>query len=162
MAGGEVQGGHSGARWTLVDSLGTEVDTPRHVSGDTTRIIVSHVRAKRGEDAVARMLAAAGDRRSAQELEQDTCWSSYEQARALFDAAVEVLDDAHTFRDLSAVHEANLRRADRVGGETAGVFQTLGSPGEIFEHIHVALRARREDGRGRGHRQLRGRRGHGK
>jgi len=120
-----------------VDSSGTEASGARHATGDTTRIIVSHVRAKGGDDAVARVLAAAGDRRSAQELEQDTCWSSYEQACALFDAAVEVLGDAHTFRDLSAVHDANRRRANRVGGETTRVFQTLGSPGEIFEHIDV-------------------------
>lgn len=116
---------------------GTEAGEARHASGDTTRIIVSHVRAKGGDAAVARMLAAAGERRTAAELERDSCWSSYEQARALFVAAVEVLDDAHTFRDLTALHDANRRRVDRVGGETTRVFQTLGSPGEIFQHIDV-------------------------
>ena len=120
-----------------MDSSGTAAGAVRHATGDTTRIIVSHVRAKGGDAAVARVLAAAGETRPARELERDTCWSSYEQARALFEAAVEVLGDAHTFRDLSALHEANRRRADRVGGETTRVFQALGSPGEIFQHIDV-------------------------
>lgn len=110
----------------------------RHVTGDTTRIIVSHVRAKGGDAAVSRMLNAAAERRSASDLEQDTCWSSYQQARALLESAVEALGDPHTFRDLSALHEANRRRVDRVGGETTAVFQTLGSPGEIFRHIELA------------------------
>lgn len=116
----------------------TTAEGERHVAGDTTRIIVSHVRAKSGEEAVATMLAMTGELRSAHDLEQDACWSSYEQGRALFDAAVDVIGDPHTFRDLTAVHDANRARADRVGGETTGVFQALGSPAQIYEHIDLA------------------------
>lgn len=110
----------------------------RHATGDTTRIIVSHVRARGGDEAVSRMLHAAGEQRSALDLEQDTCWSSYEQARALLESAVDVLGDPHTFRDLSELEDVDRHPAGRVGGETTGVFQSLGSPAEIFEHIELA------------------------
>jgi diguanylate cyclase (GGDEF)-like protein len=111
----------------------------RQVSGDTTRMIVTRVRAGLGDDGVAQMLAIADEPRSATELEQDTCWTSYWQAKALFEAAVEVLGDPHAFRDLSAAHHATYaQRAERVSGETAGVFQSLGSPSRIYEDIAIA------------------------
>jgi diguanylate cyclase (GGDEF)-like protein len=102
----------------------------RHVSGAVIWYLVHLVRNRLGEDGVRRLLALAGEARSAEELEDDTSWSSFWQAKALFHATAELLGDPHATRQIGE----NVARAD-LTSETAALLRSLGSPGEVLVHI---------------------------
>jgi diguanylate cyclase (GGDEF)-like protein len=102
----------------------------RHISASVTWNIVNLVRRRAGEAGVQRLLALAGELRTAEQLQDDTTWSSYAQGRALFEAASEVLGDIHALRQ---VGEA-IARADMTS-EVAALLRSLGSPGELLRHI---------------------------
>jgi diguanylate cyclase (GGDEF)-like protein len=102
----------------------------RHVSGAVIWYLVHLVRNRLGEEGVSRLLALAGESRDVAELEDDTSWSSFWQAKALFHAAAEVLGDPHATR---AIGE-DVARAD-LTSETAALLRSLGSPGEVLRHI---------------------------
>lgn len=61
--------------------------TTRETSGVTIRLIVEFVRARYGEEALQRILAAAGETRPVTVLENEAEWSTYDQKIALFEAA---------------------------------------------------------------------------
>ena len=69
-------------------------------------------------------------RASVAELEDDTSWSSFWQAKALFHAAAELLGDPHATRSVGQ----DVARAD-LTSETAALLRSLGSPGEVLLHI---------------------------
>jgi diguanylate cyclase (GGDEF)-like protein len=102
----------------------------RHISASVTWNIVNLVRRRAGEDGVSRLLARAGEDRSAEQLQDDATWSSYVQGRALFEAASDVLGDIHALRH---VGEA-IARADMTS-EVSALLRSLGSPGELLRHI---------------------------
>ena len=102
----------------------------RHISASVTWNIVNLVRRQAGEDGVGRLLAQAGEDRTAEQLQDDATWSSYAQGRALFEAAAEVLGGSHALRH---VGEA-ISRADMTS-EVSALLRSLGSPGELLRHI---------------------------
>ena len=102
----------------------------RHMSGSVTWNIVNLVRHEGGEAAVRRMLYAAGlsDRRK--HFEDDNSWSSYDEARTLFEAAVAELGDERALRRVGA----SIARADMTS-EVVALLRSLGTPGEVLRHI---------------------------
>jgi diguanylate cyclase (GGDEF)-like protein len=74
----------------------------RETSGVTIRLIIEYVRANLGDGGVARLLAAAGESRSVEELENARNWSTYEQRIALFEAAAAVTGDPAVARKIGA------------------------------------------------------------
>jgi len=74
----------------------------RETSGATTGGLLRFVRARGGEEAVAAVLARAGVPWSAEELEDQSRWWSYDTRIRLFAAATEVLDDPATMYEVGA------------------------------------------------------------
>jgi diguanylate cyclase (GGDEF)-like protein len=111
-------------------TLAPDGEEARHISASVTWNIVNLVRRQEGEDGVARLVALAGEGRTAAQLQDDGTWSSYTQGRALFEAAAEVLGDSHALRH---VGEA-IARADMTS-EVAALLRSLGSPGELLRQI---------------------------
>jgi diguanylate cyclase (GGDEF)-like protein len=76
--------------------------TARETSGVMTANIVSYIRNKGGDDAVARVLDRSGVGYSAAQLEDEKAWFTYEDKIALWEAAADVLDDAHVSKHMGA------------------------------------------------------------
>jgi hypothetical protein len=102
----------------------------RETSGVTTRLIVAFVRARGGEEAVARMLELAGDERPAAVLEDEAQWSTYDQKVALFEAASAVLGDPHVGRSIGRTVLSS-----QVAAPTKLVLRALGSPAVLLRSI---------------------------
>jgi len=102
----------------------------RHNCNVTTRQVVRYVRHRLGPDGVVALLAAAGEQRPVEVLEDLTEWSSYDEGRRLFEAAAVLLGGAH------ALHEAG-RHVDRTDGnpELLALLRSLGSPSELLRFI---------------------------
>jgi diguanylate cyclase (GGDEF)-like protein len=92
--------------------------------------VINLVRRERGDDAVARMLDASGLSGRLAHLEDDNSWSSFDEARALFEAATSVLEDGRALRRVGAA----IARQDMTS-EVVALLRTLGSPGEVLRHI---------------------------
>jgi len=80
-----------------------------------------------GEVGVTQILARAGERRSAEDLQRPGGWSTYQQGLALFRAAAEMLDDPDIGRKAGM---GVLRQY--AGTEVLALLRSLGSPGEMF------------------------------
>ena len=105
----------------------------RHYAGTMTRMLVQHVRAARGDDAVATLLSLAAESRPEEVLLDDSSWSSYDQFRRLLEAAVEVLGSVEELFDVS-------RTAALEAGSMAGateVLQALGSPDALLAELNA-------------------------
>jgi len=102
----------------------------RETAGITTRLIVHHVRARRGEPGVAELLLRSGVSHSAEALEDESRWTSYDTKIALFEAAVKVLDDPQAAR-----HIGETVLALRVGLPLKLLLRALGSPGQVLRNI---------------------------
>jgi diguanylate cyclase (GGDEF)-like protein len=103
----------------------------RHYVGTMTRMLVQHVRALRGDDGVASLLARAGETRPEAVLLDDASWSSYAQMRALLEASVEVLGSLDALADVA-------RTAALEAGSMPGVteaLQALGSPDALLASL---------------------------
>ncbi len=105
----------------------------RHIPGSTTWDIVRLVRQRAGDEGVRQLLEAAGEVRTAAELEDDTTWSSFWQGKALFEAAVQVLGDPRALRTVGEV----IARSDMTS-EVSVLLRSLGSPGEVLRHVGQA------------------------
>ena len=100
---------------------------PREFSGVTAALVLRHVQARAGEDAAARVRAAAGPLAQDPRLTDPCCWYGRATVLALLGAAVDVLDDPEaavavgldTFRD--PLDEPMLR-----------MLQDIGSPRGIY------------------------------
>lgn len=79
--------------------------------------------------AVQEVLRLAGEVRSADELAEDTTWSSYDQFRALFEAAGVVLCGQ---RRLADVGLGSWDFGPKSNPEWLEMLRTLGSPGKVF------------------------------
>lgn len=105
----------------------------RETAGTTMCLTVRYVRDRSGEDGVRRMLALAGEQRSAAELEDEQRWSTYEQKIALWEAAATVLDDPLVSR-----HIGQSALDHRVGAGLRVLLRTLGSPGRVLSNVAKA------------------------
>lgn len=102
----------------------------RHTSGITTALIVRYVRARGGEEALERVLEAAGEDRGAEVLEDESIWSTYEQKIALFEAAARVFSDPLIARRIGASATQH-----RVGTGLKVLLRGVGSPGLVLKGI---------------------------
>ena len=117
----------------MSSSVKKRTQTGRDVSGVITGVALRYVRAHAGEEGVAKVLSAAGEDRSAAELEDPGTWSSDTAAVALLGAAGRVLGDPEISRH---VGEAILRQYDDTGdGER---MRSAGTPGQLLEQLSAA------------------------
>jgi diguanylate cyclase (GGDEF)-like protein len=107
-----------------------EQQEPRETAGTTTRLIIDHVRRHGGEDAVARLLAEAGETRSLSLLEDEGSWTSYDTKVRLFEAAARVTGQPDVARRIG---EGAL--ASSVGGSLKLLIGLVGSPAQVARGI---------------------------
>ncbi len=100
----------------------------RDLSNAMSGVLLALVRRERGEDAVRRVLAIAGDDRPVPEIEDSTLWSSRDQTRALYLAAIELTGDPEISRRVGStvLHEY-------ASGEVNAMMRSLGGPVLVFE-----------------------------
>lgn len=94
-----------------------------------TLTAIEVLRAGGGDDLVAEVLAAAGEARSAADLEQDGTWSSYDQLRRLLEAASARLGGPE------ALGPTSPSDADMVIISTTATLQSLGSPNSMLSSL---------------------------
>ncbi|MBO3086620.1 putative bifunctional diguanylate cyclase/phosphodiesterase [Cellulomonas fengjieae] len=102
----------------------------RETSGVTTALLLNHVRARGGDDAVRRVVERAGLPFSAAELEDTALWIGYHARIRLFEAAVEVLDDERVAFETGA--------QALTGGMNASlvlILKALGSPTQVYRQL---------------------------
>ncbi|MBI1844390.1 MAG: hypothetical protein HYR89_07265, partial [Actinobacteria bacterium] len=122
--GSDVDGGRAPETPEAVNS--------RQNAGMVAKLVLALVERRAGEAGVQAVLKRAGETRSAEELSLDGTWSSYEQGKALFEAAASILGDAHIGRDIG---EGVLE--ERLAMDMAAVLRSFGSPARIMEQIGV-------------------------
>ncbi|MDQ1438653.1 MAG: hypothetical protein QOK43_2282 [Acidimicrobiaceae bacterium] len=88
------------------------------------------VRREAGDVGVRRMLDRSGLAGRLSQLEDDGSWTSFADARSLFQAAVDVVGDPHALRRVGAA----IARQDMTS-EVVALLRTLGGPGEVLRHI---------------------------
>jgi len=98
--------------------------------------VLAHVRHIGGDAAVRQVLEAAGERRTAEEIEDPVGWSAHAQGLALFEAAAAVLGDP----DIGRKAGAQVLRSYH-GSETVTLLRSLGSPGELLR-VYPAISAK--------------------
>ncbi|HET9689583.1 MAG TPA: GAF domain-containing protein [Acidimicrobiales bacterium] len=101
-----------------------------HVSTSSTALIVRFVRARCGDEGVARLLELGGGGFSATELCDASGWVSYDRAVSLFEAAVEVSGDPSAGW---AIGEETLRQ--HTGTPVEALLRSLGSPAGVLRNI---------------------------
>ncbi len=112
----------------LVDPNGVgDVDSAQHLANSMLGALLSVVHQRTGDDGVNRVLALAGESRSAADLERPDGWSTYPQGLALFQAAAEVLGDPDVGRKAGV--EVFRRYA---GTEVLALLRSIGSPAEMI------------------------------
>ena len=110
---------------------GTEA---RETSGATTGGLLRYVRRIGGDDAVARVLELAGVPYTAEELDDQSRWWSYDTRIRLFAAATEVLDDPETMFKVgsSALHSG-------LAHSLVLLLRAMGSPRTVFQRLPRAV-----------------------
>jgi diguanylate cyclase (GGDEF)-like protein len=109
------------------------VSEARDTAGVTTRLILSYVRRKLGDEGVARLLDLAGEARPVAVLEDERAWSSYEAKIALFDAAERLTGDPLVARHIGeSVLEEQLAAPVRL------LVGALGSPHQVLKSVAKA------------------------
>jgi diguanylate cyclase (GGDEF)-like protein len=104
-----------------------DVDSEQHLANSMLGALLSVVHQRTGDDGVNRVLALAGESRSAADIDRPDGWSSYPQGLALFQAAAEVLDDPDVGRKAGV--EVFRRYA---GTEVLALLRSIGSPAEMI------------------------------
>jgi diguanylate cyclase (GGDEF)-like protein len=110
-----------------------EGEAGHDVSGVVTGVIVRAVRAVSGEAGVHQVLAIAGERRSAQELEEASTWTSHEGTVSLLTAAAAVTGDTDVAR-----HVGQAVISQHQGTEMGHRLRALGSPAELVRSLALA------------------------
>ncbi len=100
---------------------------PQELANSMLGALLAHVRAAGGDAAVERVLAEAGEERSAADLRDPTGWSSYRQGLALFSAAARVLADPEVGRKAGM----ELLR-QYAGSEVIALLRSFGSFAEMM------------------------------
>ena len=106
---------------------------PRETSGATTALLLRHVRARGGADAVREVVARAGVQHLGGRLEDRTCWVSHATRVRLFEAATSVLDDPRTMFDVGAAALRNGLDHRRL------LLRAYTTPREVFRHLPHAV-----------------------
>ncbi|MGO9875152.1 MAG: hypothetical protein ACLPVY_15265 [Acidimicrobiia bacterium] len=96
----------------------------RHFAGVTMSFVIEYLRSQMPESAIAALLRRAGETRTADEVADQSAWSTYTQVRRFLEAAVEELGDGAGLRDIGK----NLSVGGDVAPEFASSLQGLGSP----------------------------------
>jgi diguanylate cyclase (GGDEF)-like protein len=112
--------------------MGKEMGDPHEIACSLTSTLLRRVRRSGGDAAVTEVLLAAGTTRSAGYLEDVSHWVSYEEALALFAAAVEVTGDPTL-----PVHAGEDTVRQHAGTPVATLLRSMGSPEQILEQIAV-------------------------
>ncbi|HXQ59242.1 MAG TPA: diguanylate cyclase [Acidimicrobiales bacterium] len=102
-------------------------DSAQQLANSMLGALLSVVHQRTGDDGVNRVLAIAGERRSAADLDRPDGWSTYQQGLALFRAAADVLEDPDVGRKAGV--EVFRRYA---GTEVMALLRSIGSPAEMI------------------------------
>jgi diguanylate cyclase (GGDEF)-like protein len=105
-----------------------------HLACSLTSTLLQRVARSGGDEAVSRVLETAGCPHSAAYLHDPTNWVSYDEAIALFAAAVEVTEDPRIARSAG---EDTVRQ--HAGTAVATVLRSMGSPEEILRQVTTAV-----------------------
>jgi diguanylate cyclase (GGDEF)-like protein len=106
----------------------------RETSGATTGGLLRYVRAHGGDDAVAQLLALAGLPYTAEELDDQSRWWSYDTRIRLFAAATEVLGDRDTmFKVGSAALHSGLTHSMVL------LLRAMGTPRQVIRQLPRAV-----------------------
>ncbi|HEY2429494.1 MAG TPA: EAL domain-containing protein [Acidimicrobiales bacterium] len=114
----------------------TGPDLERHFAGTNTQWLIGFLRLHAHPGTVAEVLRRAGETRSAEELCDDTTWSSYEQFRRLLEAAGDVLGDADQLAGIGLETFAKMAMPDYTA-----MLQALGSPAALYADLGPAARS---------------------
>src|SRR3954454_22081114 len=96
-------------------------------------VLLRHVRATLGDDAVAELLERAGVPYTAAFIEDIGNWIWYEEALPLFVIAAEMTGD-----DRIGTRIGERRVRQHAGTPVATLFRSLGSPEAVFEQLALA------------------------
>ena len=108
--------------------------TRQDVSGAVTAALMRYVRGRVGDEGVRQMLAFAGERRSVDELQDVTGWSTHDEAVSLFGAATLVTGD-----NAVGLHIGEEMLLERDGSGVADRLRALGSPTALLENVTAAM-----------------------
>jgi diguanylate cyclase (GGDEF)-like protein len=113
---------------------GVSQSEARETSGATTGGVLRYVRAHGGDDAVARVLALSGLPFTAEELDDQSRWWSYDTRIRLFAATTEVLGDPATmFKVGSAALHSGLAHSMVL------LLRALGTPRQVIRQLPRAV-----------------------
>jgi diguanylate cyclase (GGDEF)-like protein len=112
---------------------GGSVQEARDTAGVTTRLILTYVRRRLGDDAIAQLLDLAGETRPVEQLEDERTWTSYRAKVALFEAAEQLTGDPLVARRIG---EALLR--EQIAAPLRMVVAALGSPQQVLRSVAKA------------------------
>ena len=101
-----------------------------HFSCSMSAVLLARVQAFGGDQAVARLLALAGSRRSPEYLLDITNWISYDEAIALWQAGTEVTHHPEFARAVGADAAERLNASP-----VAALLRSLGSPENVYRQI---------------------------
>jgi diguanylate cyclase (GGDEF)-like protein len=104
-----------------------------HFACTLSSVLVRRVRRMCGENGLTQLLELSGSERSVGYLDDLTNWISYDEAMALFEAAVDVTGEEDIARQIG---EETL--AQHAGTPVATLMRSLGSPEEIYRQITQA------------------------
>src|SRR3954451_13294382 len=110
------------------------VGEARETSGATTGGLLRYVRSVAGDDAVARVLERAGVPYTAEQLEDQAIWWSYETRIRLFEAATEVVGDPRLMYEVGA--------SAMQSGLAHGIvilLRAMGTPRQVFKQLPRAV-----------------------
>jgi diguanylate cyclase (GGDEF)-like protein len=110
-----------------------EGQSAHHFACTLSSVLVRRVRRLCGEKGVTALLELSGTDRSVGYLDDLTNWITYDEAMALFNAAVEVTGEEDIARQIG---EETL--AQHAGTPVATLMRSLGSPEEIYRQITQA------------------------
>jgi diguanylate cyclase (GGDEF)-like protein len=107
---------------------------PRETSGATTGGLLRYVRAHGGDDAVAQVLARTGLPYTAEELDDQSRWWSYDTRIRLFTAATEVLGDPATMFKVgsTALHSG-------LAHSIVLLLRAMGTPRQVIRQLPRAV-----------------------
>ena len=117
-----------------VRTMSTIRGEARETSGATTGGLLRYVRAHGGDDAVAQVLALTGLPYTAEELDDQSRWWSYDTRIRLFAAATEVLGDPGT---MFKVGSAALRSG--LAHSMVLLLRALGTPRQVIRQLPRAV-----------------------
>lgn len=102
----------------------------RHFAGSMTKYLVDHLRQRCPSGSLEEVLGRAGEHRSAEELADESSWSSYQQLRALLEATADVLGGPHQLSTIAVGAMESISSP-----EFTAALQDLGSPSVLYASI---------------------------